>query len=92
MAVVVVGQLPDQVTYDAVSGRVLDNEHLPEGCLVHIASPANGGFRVVTVWNSEGDYKRFREEKLLPAIQEVSGGNVQLPDAEVQQVHKHISA
>jgi hypothetical protein len=91
MAVVVVGQVPDQGTYDEVSSRVIDNEQLPEGCLVHIAGPSSGGFRVITVWESEEQYQQFRAEKLLPAIQEVSGGNVAGPDAEVQPVHKHIT-
>jgi hypothetical protein len=92
MAVVVVGQVPDQGAYDEVSSRVLDNEQLPEGCRVHIAGPANGGFRVITVWDSEEQYERFRDEKLLPAIQEASGGNVDGPRAEVQPVHKHLTA
>jgi len=92
MAVVVVGQVPDQGTYDEVSSKVLDTEQLPEGCLVHIASPSSSGFRVITVWESEDQYQQFRNEKLLPAIQEVSGGAVEGPDAEVQPVHRHITA
>ena len=92
MAVVVVGMAPDQQTYDEVSNRLMESEQLPEGCLVHIASPASGGFRVITVWESEDQYRQFREEKLIPAMQEVSGGNADGPDAEVQPVHKHITA
>jgi hypothetical protein len=92
MAVVVVGLAPDQGTYDEVSNRVMDNDQLPEGCLVHIAGPSNGGFRVITVWETEDQYQRFREEKLLPAFQEVGGGDARGPDAEVQPVHKHITA
>jgi hypothetical protein len=92
MAIVVVGQAPDQGTYDEVTSRVLDNEQLPAGCLDHIAGPSGGGFRVITVWESEEQYQQFRDEKLLPAIQEVSGGNVEGPDAEVQPIHKHITA
>ena len=92
MSVVVVGQIPDQSVYEEVTSRVLDNEQLPEGCRVHIAGPSSGGFRVITVWDSEEQYQQFRDEKLLPAIQEVSGGNVEGPAAEVQQVHKHLTA
>ena len=60
MAVVVVGMAPDQETYDEVSSRLMESEQLPEGCLVHIASPASGGFRVITVWESEDQYRQFR--------------------------------
>lgn len=90
MAVVVVGEIPNQSAYDEVSSRVLDNEQLPEGCRVHIAGPANGGFRVITVWDSQEQYEKFREEKLLPAIQEVSG-SAEGPVADVQPVHKYLT-
>jgi hypothetical protein len=92
MAVVVVGMAPDQETYDEVSSRLMESEQLPEGCLVHIASPTSGGFRVITVWDSEDQYRQFREEKLVPTIKEISGGTAEGPDAEVQPVHKHITA
>jgi hypothetical protein len=92
MSVVVIGNPPSQEAYDAVTGRVMDNEQLPEGCLVHIASPTSEGFRVITVWETEDQYRQFREEKLLPAFEEVSGGNAVTLDAEVQPVHKHITA
>jgi hypothetical protein len=92
MAVVVVGQAPNQEAYDEVSSRVMDNEQLPEGCLVHIASPSSGGFRVITVWESEDQYNQFRDQKLIPVFQEVSGGNAEGPAAEVQPVHKHLTA
>ena len=92
MAVVVVGMAPNEETYDDVSSRLMESEQLPEGCLVHIASPTSGGFRVITVWNSEDQYRQFREEKLLPAFKEVGGEAAGGPDAEVQPVHKHITA
>ena len=92
MAVVVVGMAPDQETYDKVSSQLMESEQLPEGCLVHIASPTSGGFRVITVWDSEDQYRQFREEKLMPAFREVGGGAAGGPDAEVQPVHKHITA
>jgi hypothetical protein len=92
MSVVVIGSPPSQEAYDEVNGRVMDNEQLPEGCLVHIASPTSGGFRVITVWETEDQYRQFREEKLLPAFREVAGADDVQLDAEVQPVHKHITA
>jgi hypothetical protein len=92
MAVVVIGKVPDQSTYEEVSSRVVAEGQLPEGCVAHIAGPTEEGFRVITVWDSEDQYQRFREEKLLPAIQEVASGEAEGPPAEVQPVHTHISA
>jgi hypothetical protein len=92
MAVVVVGMAPDQSTYEEVSSRVVGDDQLPEGCQVHIAGPAEGGFRVITVWDSEEQYQQFRDEKLVPAMQEVSGGEAEGPQAEVRPVHTHLTA
>lgn len=92
MAVVVVGRVPEQGVYDQVTEKVLDGEQLPDGCQVHIAGPDSEGFRVITVWDSEEQYNRFRDEKLVPAIQEVSGGAAEGPGAEVHPLHKFLTA
>src|SRR4051794_28126956 len=41
-----------------------------EGLLVHIAGPAESGFRVVDVWESEDACRRFGE-RLMPILKEV---------------------
>ena len=79
--------------YDAVSGRAMPGDQLPEGCQLHIAGPVEQGWRVITVWESRDVFDRFREEKLLPAIREVSGGqeppNV---EPEVNPVHRLLTS
>lgn len=51
------------------------------------------GLAVITVWESREAFDGFREEKLLPAIREVAGGEGP-PDVkpEVNPVHKLITA
>jgi hypothetical protein len=52
-------------SYERVSAE-LGDEH-PPGQLVHVAGEVEGRLRVVEVWESEEDCRRFREERLVPA-------------------------
>ena len=92
MSIVVIGRVPSQGAYEGVTSRVMQGDQMPDGCQVHIASPDGGEMRVITVWDSEESWNEFREQKLVPAIQEVTGGAVEGPGAEVQRVHKFLAA
>jgi hypothetical protein len=72
MAVVIVNEIEGgtQELYDNVNPRVLPDGKLPEGCTVHIAGPTDTGWRVITVWDSDEQFQQFRNEKLIPAMQE----------------------
>ena len=61
--------------YDAISAE-LGGENLPPGAILHVAGLHEGKLRVIEVWESEEDYRRFRDERLVPTIQKVAG-----PDA-----------
>jgi hypothetical protein len=56
-----------QEQYDAVLQEVGEEE--PDGSLVHIAGPIDGGWRVIEVWESEAAQQRFQEERLNPAFE-----------------------
>jgi hypothetical protein len=43
--------------YEAVSGRVMPGDQLPDGCELHIAGPVEQGWRVIT--ECGGRLKRF---------------------------------
>jgi hypothetical protein len=59
-------------TYLRVMAEVGD-EH-PAGLIVHVAEPhGDGGVRIVDVWDSQADYERFRDERLVPAVRRVVG-------------------
>jgi hypothetical protein len=72
MAVVVVNQMDgaDQDTYERISSKVMPDGQLPDGCQLHIAGGTEGGWRVITVWESDERFQTFREQKLMPAMQE----------------------
>ena len=36
-----------------------------------MAGPMPGGWRIVTLWDSEGDWERFRDERLRPALADI---------------------
>ena len=58
-----------------------------EGLLTHIAGEADGGFRVVDVWESEEAAQRFGE-KLTPILEEAGVTT----DVEVYPAHTFVSA
>jgi hypothetical protein len=94
MAVVVVAEVPqgNQSFYDQVTERVAPNDQLPDGCQAHIAGPMNGGWRVITVWDSEEQFQQFRNEKLIPAMKEVAGEDFTPPTVQPKPVYKLITA
>ena len=94
MAIVVVNEIEggDQSFYEQVSSRVMPNKQLPQGCRVHIAGPTDRGWRVITVWDSDEQFQQFRDEKLIPTMQEAGQGGRVAPNVETNAVHTHITA
>ncbi len=45
----------------------------PAGLIVHAAGEVNGKWQSVDVWESQADYDRFREERLMPAVIQAMG-------------------
>jgi hypothetical protein len=94
MAVVIVNEIEGgaQDFYEQVNGKVMPGGQLPDGCQVHIAGPTEGGWRVITVWDSEGKFEQFRNEKLIPALREAGGDDRVAPKIETDPVHRLIAA
>jgi hypothetical protein len=58
--------------YERVQQAV--GEELPPGLLYHAAGEVEGGrWQSVSIWRSEDDFNRFREERLLPAVEQALG-------------------
>jgi hypothetical protein len=93
MAVVVVNEIPQgsQDIYDQVNPNVMPEGKLPEGCRFHVAGPAKGGWRVITVWDSEEQFQQFRSEKLIPALKEVGGESFVAPSIDADPVYNLIT-
>ncbi len=63
----------------------------PAGGIFHLAGPSpNGGWRVLEVWESEEDARRFREERLMPAFDASGVPRPQSPP-QIWQVHKYMT-
>ena len=92
MAIVVTAEFEggDQAFYEEVSGKILPGGQLAEGSQVHIAGPIEDGWRVITVWDSEEQFTRFREERLIPTMRETSHSDV-TPRFRVDAVHRMIT-
>jgi hypothetical protein len=62
----------------------------PAGGIFHAAGPSpNGGWRVMEVWESEEDARRWRDERLLPAF---DAAGVPRPPAppQIWQLHSYM--
>lgn len=44
---------------------------LPQGQLHHYAGPTGSGWMVTAVWDSRESWERFRDETLMPALEEM---------------------
>jgi hypothetical protein len=54
---------------DAALLAALDLESSPPaGGRVRLAGPTGGGRRIAGTWDSETDYERFRDNRLIPAL------------------------
>lgn len=69
-------QRPQSLTadvYDAVSSRLnLVTDH-PLGLISHAAGEADGSWHIVEIWESEDFAEQFDRERLVPAIEAVTG-------------------
>jgi hypothetical protein len=94
MAVVIVNEMQgaDQGVYDKVTSKVMPGGALPEGCQLHIAGPMEGGWRVITVWDSEETFRQFRDNTLIPTLQDSGEGDRIAPKITAQPVYKLIAS
>jgi hypothetical protein len=44
------------------------------------------------VWDSDEEFQQFRDEKLIPTMQEAGQGGRVAPNVETNPVHRHITA
>ena len=94
MAVVVVAEIDggDQQFFEQVRGKAMPGDRLPDRCKAQIAGPIEGGWRVITVWDTEEQFHGFRNEKLIPAIRETAGEGGIAPDIRADPVHTFVVA
>jgi hypothetical protein len=92
MAVGVLNEAPGVTPeiYDQVQAKLDLQASPPEGLIVHTAGFAGGNMIVFDVWASREAFERFANERLHPAIEEVSrsaGGAPPQPRREIFELH-----
>ena len=70
MAILVVSEVADVTAeQDAAMVEALDLRGSPPvGGRIRMAGPTAHGWRIVSLWDSEEDFERFRNERLVPAL------------------------
>ena len=75
MAILVNNQAADwnQELYQGTFDRVIpDRSNPPAGMIAHYAAPREGGgWQVIDVWESEEAFRRFLNEQVIPAAQDL---------------------
>ncbi len=74
--------------YDAVVARVHPPASLPEGQFFHAAGPVDDGWIVVAIWDQRQSWDRFRDQTLLPTLQELGDQGFPSPP-EVTEFETH---
>ena len=63
-------------------------DRLPDGQIFHAAGPSAGGWTVVAVHESKESWERFRDDILMPRMQEgIDGGFTSLPEETVFEIY-----
>ena len=68
--------------YEASVAVVHPPDGLPEGQLHHFAGPTPDGWFIVAIHDSQESWERFRDETLLPGLQEVGDAGLPGPPEE----------
>lgn len=59
-------------SYEQIGRKVAESGEMPpQGAIFQVAGPTEGGWRVISVWESREAQERFRDERLMPAFKEV---------------------
>ena len=63
------GVTPEQ--YEEMRSRVDWEGDVPDGAVLHVAGFDGDDLRVTDVWESEEQFGRFADERLMPAVKEI---------------------
>jgi hypothetical protein len=88
MAIIVVAELPGGTAEqdEAMVKEVGGDTNPPAGMLMRLAGPIPGGWRIVTIWESEEAFQSFRRDRLLPMLAKRGGPTPQLQMWPMQSV------
>lgn len=79
--------------YDAISEKLTAQNEPIDGLLVHTAGFTGKGFRIFEVWDSQEQFDRFLEDRLMPLVMEQQGGSDPTPPTmTVYELHNVVTA
>ena len=78
--------------YETVVAAVHPPGGLPAGQTYHAAGPAEGGWLIAAVWDSEAAFDTFAAQTLMPALHDLEGGFAGPPQQRACEVAKLITA
>lgn len=77
---------PGTPNYDAVTERIGIDDDPPAGLIAHTAGFDDSGvFRIFDVWESQADADRFASDRLMPAMKEVFGDEMESATAPTRE-------
>ena len=81
-------------TYDGVQEKLGIANDPPEGLIFHSAGLSDDGvFRIYEVWESREAAERFFDERIMPAVNDVTDGEPSPPvKQELYELHNFIRA
>jgi hypothetical protein len=81
MAILVVADAAGMTAeQDVLLIKALDLEGSPPaGARIRVAGPTADGWRMVSLWESQADFERFRDERLVPVLTD-TGHAMQPPE------------
>jgi hypothetical protein len=89
VAVIVDPPNGNEQRYEQVSATIFPDGKLPEGWLLHLAGPIEGGWRVVNVVPSQEEFEAFARDRLRPAFEQAGEADI-VPQLSFFPVHKLI--
>ena len=76
--------------YDQINEKMNVPQEPIEGCIAHSAGQSPDGWRIVDFWESREHFDRFFQERLAPAIKELTGQDPTegaMPDVQQWELH-----
>ena len=87
MAIAVIGEIPGgnaEMDDRLMRSMGASADNPPAGAVVRLAGPTDGGWRIISVWESEDAWNAFRQDKLEPSFREMGQ---QMPPVQLWELH-----
>lgn len=94
MATTVLFRMPADAAqlYDSINQEMgVDQNNLPDGLIHHYAAKFSEEFVIFDVWQSRGDFERFSNEKVKPAMEKLAGDSAAESEPTFGELHNEFT-